>query len=319
MSWDDIRQRWLADRPMYKKWGKHVLDLIERRLVEIIRRPPDDFLEIVKMRTKEKNSLEDKIARKGYNYEDITDKVGVRFVVLREEDIGAVDRAINVCASDLDIDKKRSIDADRQNNPECFSYHGNHYVVRNKESFFIEDTEIAKGTPCEVQVRTLLQHAFDQLEHHYAYKRGAPLPKIQRHVAKCRALGEIANDSHDLFIKAVNESKDAKYQAYNTLINLYKRYIGEDSGAEKSNMIILDAFDEKDFDNLESRINALLRKYPKMKGDILNKRKHYSLFRQSVILFVYLMVEENPFNTPDKWPISEEPLRMVYSALGRGF
>ncbi|RWP54341.1 MAG: hypothetical protein EOR07_34055 [Mesorhizobium sp.] len=43
-------------------------------------------------------------------------------------------------------------------------------MVRSKDELTFDGETIAAGTPCEIQVRTILQHAYSQLTHDTIYK-----------------------------------------------------------------------------------------------------------------------------------------------------
>ena len=88
MNEQEILARWEADKPLYRAWAKLIDQEIERRLVSAIAPTPLDYFLKVPMvpRLKGDTSLIDKALyrSKPYKnpYEDITDKVGMRYVVL---------------------------------------------------------------------------------------------------------------------------------------------------------------------------------------------------------------------------------------------
>ena len=48
----------------------------------------------------------------------------------------------------------------KREHPEIFDYQSIHYIVRNSEQFIYSGIVIQKGIPCEIQIRTLEQHAY---------------------------------------------------------------------------------------------------------------------------------------------------------------
>src|SRR4051812_4453137 len=92
MTEDELLEKWVAERPIYEAWGHYVVEQISQRLVEklpavgidmFIRIPP-------KVRLKEDFSFVEKaFYRKAYDdpYAQITDKVGIRLVVLLGTDL----------------------------------------------------------------------------------------------------------------------------------------------------------------------------------------------------------------------------------------
>jgi putative GTP pyrophosphokinase len=86
----------------YEKWGTFVAESIEQKLKPLVSdRPLGAFLKVpVIPRTKTVSSFVDKaFHRKKYErpYEEVEDKVGIRFVVLLTDNIKIVERAIIEC------------------------------------------------------------------------------------------------------------------------------------------------------------------------------------------------------------------------------
>ncbi|TOO37902.1 (p)ppGpp synthetase, partial [Vibrio parahaemolyticus] len=70
-----------------------------------------------------------------------------------------------------------------------------HYVVRARVDLQVKGLMIKAGTPCEIQVRTLLQHAYAELTHDAVYKAKTVVePEVHRTVAKSMALIETTDD-----------------------------------------------------------------------------------------------------------------------------
>ena len=89
-------------------------------------------------------------------------------------------------------EKSKDVDyeAAREKTPELFGYQSVHYIVRNKNSFERDNIVVEKNIPCEIQIRTLEQHAYAELSHDYIYKRKIIHPQIKRNLAKIMALNE---------------------------------------------------------------------------------------------------------------------------------
>jgi len=96
MSEADLVRRWTEEQPQYKAWGSFVVSEMQRLIGERLQDSAvESFLRIPpKSRLKETPSLVDKAFNRGKVYEDpysdITDKVGVRFVVLLNDDVRTV-------------------------------------------------------------------------------------------------------------------------------------------------------------------------------------------------------------------------------------
>jgi len=165
MTEDEFLERWRRERPSYEAWGEFVaLRLTDEIRLRVAPVSVDLFVRLpVKPRLKSEGSLVTKAfyrPEKNYDqpFEQITDKVGVRFVVLLGQDIKFVCGAIEACA-ECNWSKDRDYEVEQAAAPYEFGYQSVHYILRCHETKDIHGHTVVAGTPCEVQVRTLLQHA----------------------------------------------------------------------------------------------------------------------------------------------------------------
>ena len=127
------------------------------------------------------------------NLSDITDLAGVRVTAYFADD---VDLIAKMLSSEFSVDEKSSIDKRQYENPNQFGYLSLHYVL----SFNTNRADLAEyrkfsGLKCEVQVRSILQHAWAEIEHDLGYKstNGVPAP-LRRKFARIASLLEMADD-----------------------------------------------------------------------------------------------------------------------------
>src|ERR1019366_6806543 len=138
-------------------------------------------------------------------YEEIEDKVGLRFVVLLIEDIRTIEAAVKE-APHWVASLARDFEREQEARPYEFDYQSLHYVVRSALPFEFEGVVIPSDIPCEVQVRTLLQHAYSELTHDTIYKpnvRATPL--LKRAAAKSMALIEATSDYFSSVSKTIKQ------------------------------------------------------------------------------------------------------------------
>ena len=204
MNEQEILARWEADKPLYRAWAKLIDQEIERRLVSAIAPTPLDYFLKVPMvpRLKGDTSLIDKALyrSKPYKnpYEDITDKVGMRYVVLLTTHINTFCSIIESreCEAFWSWSKDKDYEEERLAKPLEFSYQSVHYVLRSKAELSVDGVNLPEGLACEVQIRTLLQHAHSELTHDTLYKpKTTAKPSIKRTVAKSMALIEAQTNS----------------------------------------------------------------------------------------------------------------------------
>ena len=186
----ELLDRWRSECPVYEAWGAFVSEALTAAVArEIHPASVELFFRIpLKHRTKEDASLLAKAFHRGKSYanpyEQIEDKAGVRIVVLFAEEIRTVERAIQ--ASDQwTAAKARDFEEERARRPFEFDYQSLHYIVRSKPGLSREGVAIAADIPCEIQVRTILQHAYSELTHDTIYKPSVQAePEVKRAAAR---------------------------------------------------------------------------------------------------------------------------------------
>lgn len=127
MNETDIIAQWKIDQPLYKAWAEFVVHKICSGLEQII--APQPIREFIKVppdpRIKDTKSLVDKALYRAKEYSDpygdITDKAGVRFVVLLTSGIKKVEEII-CSTSDWEFSKDRDYEEERLTRPLEFSY-----------------------------------------------------------------------------------------------------------------------------------------------------------------------------------------------------
>lgn len=137
-------------------------------------------IHLVTSRAKDPESAQKKIQTKSYNNpeHDLTDKIGVRIITYYSSD---VDRVVEQLAKEFEIDVQRSTDKRRTLGLRSFGYRSVHLIVRLKghRSRSPEYAGLAKHW-FEIQVRSILEHAWAEIEHEVVYKSGIRYPSEVR-------------------------------------------------------------------------------------------------------------------------------------------
>lgn len=122
----------------------------------------------------------------------MTDIAGVRVITYYTED---VDRVSKIVESEFKIDYNNSIDKREALEPDRFGYCSVHYVVEMSPSRLkLREYQIFEGLKCEIQIRSVLQHAWAEIEHDLGYKSEIGIPKdIRRNFSRLAGLLEIAD------------------------------------------------------------------------------------------------------------------------------
>ncbi len=325
MTETELLERWAKEQSAYAAWGNFVVAQVKAKLAAV--HASLDFDTFVKIpptpRLKTAESLIGKAfyrPEKNYDdpYEQITDKVGVRFVVLLSSDITKLQDAIE--ANDCwrwSLDK--DFEAEREQRPTEFAYQSVHYVLRATADLEWESIKIPQGTTCEVQLRTLLQHAHSELTHDNVYKvqSGTVVSnKVHRTVAKSMALIEAVDDFFVEALRQLNEATEQERRALLTLSTLYEQHVGFPPGNDKTNQIVLHAFREFLSLDLAVEIERLLHEKPYIAERVKENHPRSLVYRQPWILLAYFMASTQPRNTVALWPLTPEEIRPVFTDLG---
>lgn len=324
MTEAEILARWKDEEPAYKAWGRFVSQQIVSDLCA--KHPGLDWRVFLKIpcepRTKTSDSLLGKAFRVGKayadRYGDIEDKVGVRFVVLLAADLDKL-QAVIKASPEWSASLDRDFEAERDLRPMEFAYQSKHYVLKSKKDFEYEGQVIKTGMPCEIQLRTLLQHAHSELTHDNIYKRkegGEVSRKVQRTIAKSMALIEVVDEHFAQAVRELELATEPERRATATLIDIFAKYIGRSPSIDRSTSIVLQAFPEELDEKLSGRIEELLSKKAHLISQVQASFDAAYVFRQPWILFVFLLASTKPKETAERWPLTKEELEPVYNCLG---
>lgn len=314
-----FRKKFKEDYKIFKFWGDYVQEYILADLKDK-QIDTEKFLKIpVQSRVKEESSIIEKAfyrPEKKYTnpYEQIQDKVGVRFVVLYLDDIHLIEEIIESCLI-WNFSKDKDFLKEREENPEMFGYESVHYIVTSKNEIIKDGTVIPKGTPCEIQIRTLMQHAYCEMSHSIMYKRKVR-DSIKRYTSRSMALIESA----DHFFKEVNKMVSKEEEKYCNLLSqlntLYYSFAPKSTPEEKINTLIIDSFSELLYEDIYNDIDTFLKKTPYIQKNILKFNESRFIYSQPTVLLTYYLVSKHRKKVPELWPLTIDQLRTIYTDLG---
>ena len=146
-------------------------------------------------RVKTVESLQGKVKRKNYsNLAEITDLCGIRIITYFSDD---VDRIAELISQEFEVDVENTIDKRKSEDPTKFGYVSLHYVVSLKEenSYSILYRRF-ENIKLEIQIRTVMQHAWAEIEHDLGYKSKEDIPdQYRRQFSRLAGLIELADEN----------------------------------------------------------------------------------------------------------------------------
>jgi putative GTP pyrophosphokinase len=132
-------------------------------------------LHSITLRVKHRESVAAKLVRPDRTYGslwELTDLVGLRVITYFED---GVDRVGRLLEAHLPVDFHHSVDKRKPSADDRFGYRSLHYVCR-----LAPDAHAQHEIRYEIQVRTLLEHAWAEIEHDLGYKSRDSVPAAAR-------------------------------------------------------------------------------------------------------------------------------------------
>lgn len=327
MTESDFIERFEKDAPMLAAWGRFVASAICDKLGELLSETEtvETFLKLpVSPRVKTLDSaIEKAFVRKPYQnpYEDLSDKVGVRFVVLLTQEIDKIVSAV-VSIQHWVATKDKDYEKEQEQKPESFDYQSVHFVVRAKQDLPVGGITVPAGTPCEIQIRSLMQHAYSELTHNTIYKpKVIATPQVKRYMARSMALIETTDELFSAAKKQIDIATNPEDTLLREIKCIYETLVGDRAIATKLEMELIDAYQEKLLPKTASEIQNFFQANPALVKLIKDRRPVNILYRQAAILAVYYLASVRRKFTKAHWPLGsrEKDLEQIFTDLGHSY
>lgn len=327
MSEEELKRQFEERRPVLQALGEWVRAIILQELEKQLGSSGavEKFIQIPpKPRVKETDSFLEKALirkRKADPLSEITDQVGIRFVVLLLEDIHRIGAIIESLS--WHWQKDRDHEQEKLTKPDYFAYQSDHYVIRTKSPVDFGGITIPVDVPCEIQIRTILQHAYAEMAHKHDYKPSVQLPEEeQKHVRRALAKGSALIEMTDGVFKEVKAQFTAYDESVNSLLKrsaeLYTALTGEEGNYDTPLANLLADTYRSMLSNVKPEDLTTWVQQRKGFGDVLKAERNESVFyRDPVVVLLGYLIVENTTTVPRLWPtVDSTYLENYYVALG---
>jgi len=192
----DAIEKYIKIRPTYERFASTLNDIVEKVLKE-----KRINIHSIESRAKEIESFGEKAIKPSeiepskpkYSnpIQDITDLAGMRIIVFFPKTVGKIDEVIYEQFEVIEkIDKSEILKKE-----EKLGYHSVHYLIRlHTNRSELPEYKSFNNITAEIQVRTILQHAWAEIEHDIKYKSSKTIPEnIKRRFISLAGLLEIAD------------------------------------------------------------------------------------------------------------------------------
>lgn len=253
-------------------------------------------------RFKSYESLAGKLSRPDKTYDlltEITDLAGIRITTYFA---GDVDRIAKVLEREFQVDPNASVDKRKYIEPERFGYSSLHYVVElSAARTNLSEYSKYQGLKCEIQVRSILQHAWAEIEHDLGYKSAAGVPiDIRRRFARVASLLELADDEFShirVALKEYEATVAAKISQSPTDVSLdlasFRALYEIDSHVERLDQLVLSIGNGRIGSQDDLRADTLVERLHSFGVANIGQLEHIAQREvEAVSAFVALWVEE---------------------------
>ena len=175
-----IMQEYHDNLPRFREVEQEVKEKLKRTLADA-----GLLVAAIESRVKAADSLAGKLELKGHKYNslaDLTDILGLRIITFYIDDVDKVASAVERLFT---IDWENTVDKRKIHEIDSFGYLSLHYICS------------VPGFPYrfEIQMRTLLQHAWANMDHDTGYKSGVEIPKrYLRNMSRLAGMLELVDD-----------------------------------------------------------------------------------------------------------------------------
>jgi len=234
-----LLDQYKAKRHLYEEFTIDINNLVYKLVLEA-------GLQIFSFenRTKTIESFEGKITRedkfgKYKSLNDITDLSGLRIVAYLKEDCESI---VELLRQSFLIDEKNSINKGDDFAVDKFGYQSTHLILSySDDRLRLPEFKRFSGLKAEVQIKTILQHAWAAIDWKVRYKNEIEAPKeLRRRLHRISALLDAADDEFSYVSgrsKKIRESYKEEISSGNLMIDINRDSVFEFLNSEIANKL----------------------------------------------------------------------------------
>ena len=281
----EAEQWYDKNKTLYERFSEE----IEGIIIKVLKAQKIPY-QSVSHRVKERESYLNKCRNEKYNnpIEEIMDISGIRIIAYTNQDVSDI---CNILQDEFLIDKGNSGNKADMLATDKVGYLSVHYVLQlSKKRLELAEYKEYENLKCEVQVRTLLQHAWAEIEHDRNYKFTGVLPNgIKRRFYLVAGALELMDYEFDKLSKDIDEYAKKTEKAlskgdFNLSINsksleqyMLKRFEGATNIKPLRNGVIIS----------EEVVEEVIRFGYKIIQDIENDlREHENVFKEQKVTYI---------------------------------
>ena len=320
-SEEQVRSEFLALKPELEKWGMIVDEILNAHL-RVAFASREHVQREACHRVKEIESYCQKVLLRKSSPNpilEITDKVGTRVVLLTSCDVEQISQFVIGCDRWLVKEQSRDYLDEIFHEPSVFGYQSNHFIVQPLEEY---KTDADRNLlTCEIQVRTILQHAYAEISHDTVYKKtSVDNPKAKRMLASSMALLEAADEKFNQIYKEINSMNTFYYSMQVNLVKMYKSFVpdyNENDYNTKLAMMLLNMYTIDQLKQISEKIEEFVDDDKERIGEQIKFYKDKSIiFKHPIVLVALYGISELQTTTWSNWPFSYAAIEDVVSAMG---
>jgi len=252
---EEILGEYESKKDTYSSLGNSMISLIKALILK-----ESIAIHTMNFRVKTLKSLTTKIDEKD-KYEslsDITDVLGVRIVTYYANDVDLIEGVIK---KEFLVDEENTVDKRKKDSPDRFGYMSLHYIVSiNKDREQLVEYELFKGIRFEIQIRTILQHTWAEIEHDLGYKSKDSVPE---HVRRKFSI-----------LSGCLELIDSQFVEISQIIKEYDETTKSEISSSAISSIGVDAISMKNYVLTSSQLEDLYRRYVDYTVEQSNRSEH---------------------------------------------